>query len=239
MEFSPPRPLHMLPYYHGRKRFAEVASQLSKPGDYLVLTEPDGSGPSLHVQMENGKAHRQPIVKRQKDGKFVMEGERNHHAEGFMNIEELITYYDVYGLSIKDENELRLEQPVNATADDKLPSDRRRPFRQLKDLAHFHSAMKADEAEKLLVVDGDYLVREDPEKRGVFYLSVRGGGAFLHHQMVRDPVSGGYALPRGNPDMPIECVAMIDEWLQFHALRNVPVLGKFGLLRTIDKKPKP
>lgn len=89
----------MLPYYHGRRALADVSGDLKKQGDYLLIA--DGNELLLCVRDEDGAVHRQPVVKREGDGKFVIEGKALHHAQGFTNVEELITYYEVYGMAVK------------------------------------------------------------------------------------------------------------------------------------------
>lgn len=80
--------------------------------------------------------------------------------------------------------EVRLENPIKIKPDNKPPSDRCRPFQQVKDLPHFHGHMSEADAAEALTNNGDYLLREDPQKRGVYWLSVRGArGNYLHHRV--------------------------------------------------------
>lgn len=87
---------YILSYYHGRKRLKEVSHLLVYAGDYLV-TSGKLDKLKLCVRGDDGTIHKLRIVKRRKDGKYIIEGD----LQGFTNVEDLIAYYEVYGLTVK------------------------------------------------------------------------------------------------------------------------------------------
>lgn len=99
-DYCPPRPLYLLPYYHGRMHYETAKKLVTKSGDYILFIDSINDQPTLCVRDDIGGAHKQPIVKRPL-GYYGIDGRMSHHNQGLPNIDQLIAFYVVYGLPIK------------------------------------------------------------------------------------------------------------------------------------------
>ncbi|VDP42340.1 unnamed protein product [Soboliphyme baturini] len=102
LNLKAPRPLHMLPYYHGLLYANQVDALLTNSGDFLLYVDSVTLKPTLGIMANQGDMqqcfYHVPI---EQNNKGYFEIKSLDEEQRFTNVEELVEYYKIYQVPVQ------------------------------------------------------------------------------------------------------------------------------------------
>ncbi|KHJ43172.1 hypothetical protein D918_06739 [Trichuris suis] len=223
LKYRAPRPLHLLPYYHGVTSEAIANSRLCCPGDFLVYV--NASTEKLCIaSYEQIKAFQvwwhTNIWCSVETGYFWIRPEDENLK--LTCVELLIAYYQerqipLQDLSIKEQLKDQQSRALFCITTPIVSPEYMKNINVeytdcVEELSYHFGNISDDEVEKLLQRNGDYLLRNN--EFGQPFLSIRWGDKIVDHQIPYSAEIGRTILPRDSEAGPIESIFSIDQYVK-------------------------
>ncbi|KFD55315.1 hypothetical protein M514_03655 [Trichuris suis] len=218
----PNLPVDQLPYYHGRVRYELAAQRLCCNGDFLIYAEGDEE-PSLVL-----------LVRHQfsKCVQIEINYNQNHHfwiypldeEYGYSTVDALIRNHINLSTTFKLDKcaFARLEHAV--TSPEFLGSVRCEGKADPTELRYFHE-IAAQDAEEILCNSGDFILKRGEKDAERIDLMVRWDDEVKTLHGLAKTGSYVYPLFKASPNVPVEHVYSLDDYLKSCVLCQHPING--------------